>query len=65
MASIGIDFGLNDCKIAVLRNSPEIIEVEGNHSMPAVIAWDDGEMLVGKAAKNLAMVLPSVKRMTF
>ena len=61
MASIGIDFGLNDCKIAVLRNIAQLIENKGRQTTPSVVTWDDGDLLVGKAAKDLAMILPSVR----
>ena len=60
MAEVGIDLGTTNSEVAHLRNRPEIIENRGNPMTPSVVAWDDGEILVGQSAKDHAMVLPSV-----
>lgn len=60
MADVGIDLGTTNSAISYLRNRPEIIENEGRATTPSAVALDEGEILVGQAAKDNAMMLPSV-----
>lgn len=60
MADIGIDLGTTNSEVARLTSKPEIIEVHGQQMLPSAVAMDDGELLVGQAAKDNAVVLDSV-----
>jgi molecular chaperone DnaK (HSP70) len=60
MADIGIDLGTTNSVVAHLQNEPKVIENRGRQWTPSVVAWDDGELLVGQAAKDEAIALPSV-----
>ncbi|MFB6280595.1 MAG: molecular chaperone DnaK, partial [Haloferacaceae archaeon] len=66
---LGIDLGTTNSAFAVMEGSdPEIIvNAEGDRTTPSVVAFDDGERLVGKPAKNQAVQNPdrtvqSIKR---
>lgn len=67
---IGIDLGTTNSAMAVMEGSePEIlVNAEGDRTTPSVVGFrDDGERVVGKAAKNQAVTNPektiySVKR---
>jgi len=66
---IGIDLGTTNSAFAVMEGGdPEIIvNGEGDRTTPSVIAFSDGERLVGKPAKNQAVQNPdqtvrSIKR---
>ena len=66
---LGIDLGTTNSAFAVMEGGdPEIIvNGEGDRTTPSVVAFDDGERLVGKAAKNQAVQNPdgtvqSIKR---
>ncbi len=66
---LGIDLGTTNSAFAVMEGSdPEIIvNAEGERTTPSVVAFDDGERLVGKPAKNQAIKNPeqtiqSIKR---
>ena len=66
---LGIDLGTTNSAFAVMEGGdPEIIvNNEGDRTTPSVVAYDDGEQLVGKAAKNQAVQNPeetvqSIKR---
>ncbi|MFC7020165.1 MULTISPECIES: molecular chaperone DnaK [Haloarcula] len=66
---LGIDLGTTNSAFAVMEGGdPEIIvNGEGNRTTPSVVAFDDGERLVGKPAKNQAIKNPdqtvqSIKR---
>ncbi|MFB6093491.1 MAG: molecular chaperone DnaK [Halanaeroarchaeum sp.] len=66
---LGIDLGTTNSAFAVMEGGdPEIIaNSEGDRTTPSVVAFDDGERLVGKAAKNQAVQNPeetveSIKR---
>jgi molecular chaperone DnaK len=54
MTIIGIDLGTTRSAVAQYANDePQIIEnAEGERVTPSVVAFDDGERLVGKPAKN-------------
>ena len=54
MAIIGIDLGTTRSAVAKIEDGePEIIEnAEGERVTPSIVAFDDGERLVGKPAKN-------------
>ncbi|MFW6385004.1 MAG: molecular chaperone DnaK [Halodesulfurarchaeum sp.] len=66
---LGIDLGTTNSAMAIMEGGdPEIIvNGEGDRTTPSVVAFDDGERLVGKAAKNQAVQNPeetvqSIKR---
>jgi len=66
---LGIDLGTTNSAFAVMEGGdPEIIvNGEGDRTTPSVVAFDDGEQLVGKPAKNQAIQNPentveSIKR---
>jgi molecular chaperone DnaK len=66
---LGIDLGTTNSAFAVMEGGdPEIIvNGEGDRTTPSVVAFDDGERLVGKPAKNQAVQNPertieSIKR---
>jgi molecular chaperone DnaK len=66
---LGIDLGTTNSAFAVMEGGdPEIIvNGEGERTTPSVVAFDDGERLVGKPAKNQAIQNPentveSIKR---
>ncbi len=54
MADIGIDLGTTNSVLAFLRGGPEVINIKGKPTLPSAIAYEEGEFLVGNAAKNLA-----------
>ncbi|MFB6163283.1 MAG: molecular chaperone DnaK [Halococcoides sp.] len=66
---LGIDLGTTNSAVAIMEGGdPEIIaNSEGDRTTPSVVAFDDGERLVGKPAKNQAIKNPddtvaSIKR---
>ena len=66
---LGIDLGTTNSAFAVMEGGdPEIIvNSEGDRTTPSVVAFSDGEQLVGKPAKNQAIQNPddtveSIKR---
>jgi len=66
---LGIDLGTTNSAFAVMEGGdPEIIaNAEGERTTPSVVAFDEGEQLVGKPAKNQAVKNPdhtvqSIKR---
>ena len=66
---LGIDLGTTNSAFAVMEGGdPEIIvNSEGERTTPSVVAFQDGEQLVGKPAKNQAVQNPdgtieSIKR---
>ncbi len=63
MADIGIDLGTTNSVAAHLQNEPKVIENKGRQTTPSVVAYneDDSELLVGQAAKDEAVVLPTVR----
>lgn len=54
MADIGIDLGTTNSVLAYLKGGPEIINIKGKAILPSAVAYDEGEWIVGTAAKNLA-----------
>ena len=67
--AVGIDLGTTNSVIAVLEGGePTIIpNAEGSRVTPSVVAFKDGEVLVGEVAKRQAITNPdrtirSVKR---
>ncbi|WP_135302321.1 molecular chaperone DnaK [Haloarcula amylovorans] len=58
---LGIDLGTTNSAFAVMEGGdPEIIvNAEGERTTPSVVAFDDGERLVGKPAKNQAVKNPA------
>src|SRR6056297_2242134 len=58
---LGIDLGTTNSAFAVMEGGdPEIIvNSEGERTTPSVVAFDDGERLVGKPAKNQAVKNPA------
>ena len=66
---LGIDLGTTNSAFAVMEGGdPEIIvNSEGDRTTPSVVAFDEGERLIGKPAKNQAVQNPdetvaSIKR---
>jgi actin-like ATPase involved in cell morphogenesis len=51
---IGIDLGTTNSVLAYLRGGPEVINIKGRPLLPSALAYEEGEWLVGYAAKNLA-----------
>jgi actin-like ATPase involved in cell morphogenesis len=60
MADIGIDLGTTNSVLAFLRGGPEVINIRGKPLLPSAVAYDDGEWLVGTAAKNLSASMRDV-----
>ncbi|MEA1923787.1 MAG: Hsp70 family protein [Pseudomonadota bacterium] len=67
---IGIDLGTTNSEVAVIvDNQPRIIPVNGEQFMPSCVGLDDqGELLVGRSAKNQMALRPestilSIKRL--
>lgn len=52
--TIGIDLGTTNSAMAILDGDTAsvITNAEGDHTTPSVVAWRDGERIVGKAALN-------------
>ena len=66
---IGIDLGTTNSCVAVMEGKDPVVLVneEGNRTTPSVVAYVDGDVLVGSSAKRQAIVNPestvhSVKR---
>jgi molecular chaperone DnaK (HSP70) len=66
---IGIDLGTTNSEVAVVRDGrPEILAIDGAKLLPSVVGLgDDGNLLVGQAARNQYTLYPertirSVKR---
>lgn len=66
---LGIDLGTTNSAMAIIEGGePEIIENrEGERTTPSVVAYKDGERIVGKSAKNQAITnsentVKSIKR---
>lgn len=56
----GIDLGTtNSCLAVLIDGKPQVVNIDGNPTMPSVLAWQDGEWLVGTAARNHLWVAPS------
>lgn len=51
---LGIDLGTTNSAMAVLEGDEATIiaNAEGDHTTPSVVAWKDGDRIVGKAALN-------------
>src|SRR6056297_2313066 len=61
---LGIDLGTTNSAFAVMEGGdPEIIvNGEGDRTTPSVVAFKDGEKLVGKAVQNPDHTIQSIKR---
>lgn len=64
----GIDLGTTNSCIALIQGGKsQVLAVEGQLTMPSVVAYRDGQWLIGKAARNHLWVAPdtavaSIKR---
>ncbi|MFT5083322.1 MAG: molecular chaperone DnaK [Lentisphaeria bacterium] len=64
----GIDLGTTNSCIALIHGGePKVLSIDGRLTMPSVVAYRDGEWLVGEAARNHLWVAPheavaSIKR---
>ena len=60
---IGIDLGTTNSCVAVLEggSSTVIPNPEGNRTTPSVVAFKNGERIVGDAAKRQAITNPNTK----
>ena len=68
-SAVGIDLGTTNSVIAALDGADPVIiaNAEGSRTTPSVVAFKDGEILVGEVAKRQAITNPeltvrSVKR---
>ncbi|MBK1704550.1 Hsp70 family protein [Halochromatium glycolicum] len=66
---IGIDLGTTNSEVALIRDGqPQVLEVDGARILPSIVGLaDDGNLLVGQAARNQYALYPertirSVKR---
>ena len=57
---IGIDFGTTNSAVAVLEGTESkiIANPEGNRTTPSVVSFQNGEIIVGDAAKRQAVTNP-------
>lgn len=64
----GIDLGTtNSCIAAITNGKPTIIEIDGEKTVPSVLANKNGDWIVGQSARNFQQIQPencvsSVKR---
>ena len=58
--NLGIDFGTTNSRMAIYEGgNPKVIpNAEGALSTPSVVAFKDGEILVGQSAKDQAILNP-------
>ncbi|MEZ5262529.1 MAG: Hsp70 family protein [Acidimicrobiales bacterium] len=60
--SLAIDVGTTFCVVAARRGQgePQVVEIGGQRRVPSVIVVeDDGTLVVGQAAENLAAAQPA------
>jgi len=58
---VGIDLGTTNSAIAFMEDGVAKIipNAQGDHTTPSVVAFADGKILVGKEAKNQAVMNPT------
>ena len=57
--AVGIDLGTTNSVISVYRRGKvETLSVDGQPTMPSVISFRDGNLLVGKSAKSRLRIDP-------
>ncbi len=68
MSVFGIDLGTtNTCISRFVDGQPEVVKIDDGNTVPSVVAWENGQLLVGLAARNLGFLKPqqairSIKR---
>lgn len=58
MADIGIDLGTTNSVLAFLRGGPEVINLKGKPILPSAVMYDEGDWVVGAAAKSQLAARP-------
>lgn len=59
-ALFGIDLGTtNSCISMIKDDTHDVISIDGKTTVPSIVAYKDGKLLVGSSAKNHVMVEPT------
>ncbi|MBF0311934.1 MAG: Hsp70 family protein [Oligoflexia bacterium] len=56
----GIDLGTTNTCVSYFRDyHPEILPIEGEQTVPSIVAYDNGKWMIGKHAKNITSKNPA------